>query len=76
MGAEHFGVRGGIGWTSAGLINFSPLALWKEIFDVPGREISLPALSVRYLDIRHSKVCEFMILEYVSLTGKDSSFYK
>jgi hypothetical protein len=32
-----------MGWTSAGLINFPPQALWKETFDVPELEISLPA---------------------------------
>jgi len=33
----------GMGRTSAGIINFPPLALWKETIDVPGLEISLPA---------------------------------
>jgi hypothetical protein len=39
MGAEHFGVGRGMGRKSAEIINFLPLALWKETFDVPGLEI-------------------------------------
>ena len=60
----------------AGLINFPPLALWREMFDVPGLEISLPAPSYVCLEIRPFPTCEFVILEYMSVIGKESGFYK
>jgi hypothetical protein len=56
------------------MLTFPPLALWKETFDVPDLEILLPDTFI--LIFVQSTACEFMILEYVSLTGKWSSFYK
>ena len=41
-----------MGRSSAGLINFPTLALWKQTLDVPGLDIPLPAPSVLYLEIR------------------------
>ena len=76
MGVEHFAVRWGMGQTSAGLINFPPLALWKETFHVPGLEISLPAPSVRLSwnssILWHANSCCWNM----NVTEKESSFCK
>jgi len=63
--------------TSAGLIIFPLLALWKEKFDDPGlQNIIASFISIFILRFIHSMKCEIMILEYESVRWKGSSFYK
>ena len=62
--------------TCAGLINLLPLAVWKEMLYVPILKFHYHLYQYVYLEIPHSMAREFMILEYVSVTGKESSFYK
>jgi len=76
MEAEHFGVRWGMGRTSAGLTNFPPPALWKKILMFPFLKFHCQLHQYVYLEIRHSMACEFMILECVSVTRREYSFYK
>ena len=76
MGAKYFDGKRGMGRTAAVLTNFSPLALWKEKINIPDLKLNCQLHYYVYLEIRHSTAFELMILVYVSVAGKESSFCK